>query len=300
LRADNVALRQEMERLRAKESQPTAEVTPTKTAPARTEMSKDDYFREVLRLRGEISRLRQQNANTAGGSTNASTLSGLTSDPEMWKTVRNQQKMAMGAAYGGYGKEAKLTEEQKEKLGDLLADNVMENIDLITAVLRDGKTADEAGPLFDAQDVSLQQKVQELVGAENISSFKDYSHNLLPNLSVEQFKGSLTGDKAAKASKTTQLAAIMKEEMTSALANAGLSPDYQATPMLNFRNIAYEKEGEKSLKLLTGIYENTTTRAAAFLTAKELAKLKEFTGAAVNNSRMALTLNRTLMAPGAK
>ena len=46
----------------------------------------------------------------------------------------------------------------------------------------------------------------------------------------------------------------MREEAQAALASAGLPADYQTVPMLNFRNIASEQEGEKSLKLLDDIY----------------------------------------------
>ncbi|MDB6027674.1 MAG: hypothetical protein JWM68_3897, partial [Verrucomicrobiales bacterium] len=52
--------------------------------------------------------------------------------------------------------------------------------------------------------------------------------------------------------------------------------------------------------LMSGIYEQTATRAAAFLTPKELEKFNEFRETAISNNRMALTLNRKLMAPGAQ
>jgi hypothetical protein len=66
--------------------------------------------------------------------------------------------------------------------------------------------------------------------------------------------------------------------------------------MLNFRNIASQEAGDKSLKLLADIYQRATQNAA-FLSPEDLAKFQEFRTAAINNNRTALTLNRTMMAP---
>ena len=68
--------------------------------------------------------------------------------------------------------------------------------------------------------------------------------------------------------------------------------------MLNFRNIASETEAEKNLKLLDSIYERVAGRAGSFLSAEELKKFAEFRTAAINQNRMALAVNRKLMAPG--
>ena len=100
-----------------------------------------------------------------------------------------------------------------------------------------------------------------------------------------------------KDEKTKQLNQAMKEETLAVLTSAGLPGDYQTVPMLNFRNIASEQEGEKSLKLLEDIYQRVAERANGFLRGEELAKFEEFKNLAINNNRSALTLNRTMMAP---
>ena len=84
------------------------------------------------------------------------------------------------------------------------------------------------------------------------------------------------------------------------LAAAGLPPDYQTMPVLNFRNIASEATGDQSLKLLENTYVRVTERAKGFLTAEELAKFSEFGKKAIENNRSALLMNRKLMAPIAK
>jgi hypothetical protein len=80
----------------------------------------------------------------------------------------------------------------------------------------------------------------------------------------------------------------------------GLPADYQTVPILNFRNIASEQEGDKSLKLLDDIYQRVASRSSSFLSADELAKFQEFRTTAINNNRSALAMNRTMMAPISK
>ena len=67
--------------------------------------------------------------------------------------------------------------------------------------------------------------------------------------------------------------------------------------MLNFRNIASEQAADQSLKLLDDIYQRASTAGNAFLTADEIAKFQDFKKTALNNSRGAITLNRTMMEP---
>ena len=107
----------------------------------------------------------------------------------------------------------------------------------------------------------------------------------------------MTGTDEAKEEKSKKLFQLMQEEVHTMLSNAGLPADYQMVPMLNFRNIASEQEGEKSLKLLDGVYKQVSGRVNGFLAPEEIEKFQEFKDAAIKNNRNALTLNRTLMAP---
>ena len=251
---------------------------------------------EVLKLRGEVSKLRQENATAA--STIA--LNKITADPATRKLLRDQQKMGMTAIYKELAQRLNLPPEQAEKFNDLLADSVMDNVDQITAILRDGKTGEEMNQLFAAQDVALLEKLQELLGPDAVSQYKDYSRNLASFLTSQQFKPMLTGDDASKQEKTKQLFQVMQEETQSILTGAGLPPDFQTVPILNFRNIASEAEGEQSLKMLDSIYARVAARAGSFLSQEELEKFKEFRTAAINSSRMGLTMNRKLMGPVSK
>jgi RNA polymerase sigma factor (sigma-70 family) len=248
---------------------------------------------EVLKLRGEVGKLRQENADIGS----SSALSKITASPEMKKLVRDQQKAGMTMIYGDFAKRAKLTPEQTEKLNDLLADHIMENVGHVTDILHDKTAPEQMNQIFAAQEAALQEKVQALLGPDGLAQYQDYTRNLLGNLTSEQFKGQLAGTDAAKDEKSRQLSQAIQEEVTSALSSAGLPPDYQVVPILNFNNIASNQEAERNLKLVDDVWQRTATRASSFLSEDELAKFREFGAAAIKNNRAALSMNRTLMAP---
>ena len=87
------------------------------------------------------------------------------------------------------------------------------------------------------------------------------------------------------------------EEAQAAIARAGLPADYQPVPMLNFANIAFEQQGEQSLKLLDDIFQRAAEGAGSFLSPAEVAKLQEFRATALSNNRGSLSVNRAIMAP---
>lgn len=248
---------------------------------------------EVLKLRGEVGKLRQENA-TMGSS---SALSKLTANPEAVKMIRDQQKAGMSMIYKGFAEKAKLTPDQTEKINDLLADHIMQNISNVTAVLHDKPTTYQMTQTFAAQEAALEDKVQALVGPDGLAQYQDYTKNLLSTLSTQQFTNSLTGTDAEKLQKSQQFSQAMQQATASALAGAGLPADYQAVPILNFANIASEQQADASLKLLDDIYQRVATSGSSFLSPEELAKFQEFRTKAIDNNHTALTVNRTLMAP---
>jgi hypothetical protein len=298
LRDTNESLRQLAER----NSQLTAENERLSKLAARAgtpPASRTSPPLELLRLRGEVGRLRREIADAAASKTNApSALSGVTSNPDMWKFLREQQKRALSVVYGDFAKRVKLPKEQENALADLLADNVMDNVDQITAVLRDGMSPDQMQSVFAAQEAALAEKVLALLGLESFSQYQDYTRNLASHLTAEQFKAKLTGDNSAKEEKARQLYQALSEETQQALRSAGLSADFQTVPSFNFRNFAPEAEAERSLRLLDDIYARGAQRAGSFLSPEEIARFNQFRTNAINQNRMLLTMNRKLMAPG--
>jgi hypothetical protein len=300
LNAANEALRQQTDRsdrLFAETKRLSNLVAQVAMTPATT----NSPSIEMLKLRGEVGRLRRENENVAASKTNGpSPLSGMTANPEMYKLIRDQQKAGLSVIYKGFTNSINLAPEQSEKLVDLLADNVMENIDRITEVLRDGKTGEEMNQVFTAQEGTLLEKVQSILSPEDFAKYKDYTQNIASHLTGEQFKGMMTGENAEKDEKAKQIFQLMQEETKTVLTSAGLPSDYQTVPTLNFRNIASEAEADKNLKLLDDIYGRVATRVGSFLTPEEVEKFGEFRSKAINANRMALSINRKMMGPGSK
>jgi len=212
--------------------------------------------------------------------------------------IREQQKMGMGMIYKEFANRIKLSPELTQKFSDLMADDIMENVDHVGALLRDGKSREEIDQVFTAQEAAMMEKVTALLGPEQLSQYQDYTKNLASYLTAEQFKGEMGGDKAAKDEKSKQLYEVMQQETRAVLGELGLSEDFQTLPILNFRNIASEQDAERNLRLMDTIYERAATRVPSFLGPDEVKKFNEFRAKAVSNSRAALTMNRRMMAPG--
>ena len=248
---------------------------------------------EVLKLRGEVGALRQEKSIADS----KSAISKITANPEARKALRDQQKIGMTALYADLAKNLSLTPDQKGQLNDLLADHVMNSIDLITQALHDKDTRGQIDQLFAAQDSALQNQLQALIGADGLAQYQDYTKNLVSTVTAAQFAANLTGDPAAVADKKNQLMQAMQQATQSALAAAGLPADYQTIPMLNFANIASEEEAAQSLQLLDGIYAQVAANAGTFLSADELNKFQEYRASAIKTSQSMLLVNRKMMAP---
>jgi RNA polymerase sigma factor (sigma-70 family) len=248
---------------------------------------------EVVKLRGEVGSLRQANADVGG----KSALNKITANPETRKAMRNQQKMGMTAIYSDLAKRLSLTPEQSGQMNDLLADHVMDSIDLITQALHDNKTRGEIDQMFSTESAAFQNQLQTLLGPDGLAQYQDYSKNLDSTLTAAQFAGSLTGDPATVADKKSQLIQALQQATQSTVAAAGLPADYQAVPILNFANIASEEEGAQSVQLLDGIYGQVAANASSFLSADELGKFQEFRTNAIQSVQASLLMNRNLMAP---
>jgi RNA polymerase sigma factor (sigma-70 family) len=309
-----VKLRQENEQLRAKETEATRlaaenarlQELVAKRAAASRPATNDQQTRELMKLRGEVGQLRQQ-AQAAGETAAAATkgqsesaLSGLTANPEMRKLIRDQQKAGLGMMYKSFAKDLKLPTEKAEKFNDVLADGIMDSIDVLTTALKQGKSGAELNKLFEKQEAATHAKMSELLGPDDTKKYDDYSRDLLSTLTSEQFKSMMTGDKETKDRQAKELRKIMQEETQAALAGAGLGPNYQPLPMLNFRNIASEEEGERSVQLMNEIYTKAAARSASILSPEDLKKFSEFQNLALNNNRTALAMNRQLMSPAGK
>jgi RNA polymerase sigma factor (sigma-70 family) len=248
---------------------------------------------EVLKLRGQVGTLEDQKKQL--GQTAA--INKMTATPEARQLLHDQQKMGMGMAYKQLAKDLKLTSDQTDKLNDLLADYVMRNVDQVTTALRDKPSPDELKQMFASENATRDQNIQDMLGADDLAKFQDYSKNLLSNLTVDQFQDSFTGSDEEKKAKAEKLRQAIQQANQSAIAGAGLPADFQTIPMLNFVNIASEQQGDQSVKLLQSIYQQVAGSAGGYLTPEEITKFQTFYNKAIANNTAALGMNRAVMAP---
>ena len=248
---------------------------------------------DSLKLRGEVSQLRQEKRQLGA----TSGLSKITANPETKRLMREQQKAGMNMIYKTFAKDARLTTEQTQKLNDVLADHIMDNVENVTIALREKMSPDQADQVFAAKDADLATKLQELLGEDGFNKYQQYTKDILGNLTAHQFKSMMTGDDAAKGTKAEAMSKILNEEARALLAASNLPADHQLMPMLDFRNIASETQAQKSLKLIDDLYSRSMERLGAILDKDEMVKFKELKDMAISNNRAALTMNRNLMAP---
>lgn len=249
---------------------------------------------EVLRLRGEVGRLRQEQVRNSNG---PSPVSALLDSPEIYKRVRSQQRAEMGAIFDDFVQSANLASNQVEQFQDLLADNVMTNIARVSSVLGGGKSREEVEQVFKDQEASLHNSLQALLGPEHFAEYQDYTRSLWSRLTSEACKSMMEGEEDVQEQRAERLRQVMQEEAQAAVASAGRDPDFQLVPFLNFRNIVSEEETEKNLALLDSVYQRVGARAAEFLSPDELKKFDEFHQYRIKENRMILTVNRKMMAP---
>jgi hypothetical protein len=241
-------------------------------------------------------------ADTADGKGRAKTnkesmLNDMISSPDMRKLIRDQQKSGMEQIYKEFAKQANLSTNQAGKLTDVLADDIMDNIDQVTKVIREGKSVAEINQVFTEQEAMLREKVRTALGDEDYAKYREYTHNLLGNMTADQFKEGAPKDKPLSDEHANQLRQVLVEETQAAILRAGLDPEYQTVPVLNFRNFASEQMMNRSLELVDEIYANASTRAADFLSPDDLTRLGQFRANVVKIHRAAITMNRQMMSP---
>src|SRR5258708_12147446 len=173
----------------------------------------------------------------------------------------------------------------------------MTNDARISIAMREAKNRDEMDQVFKEQETDLQNSIQALLGAEHFAQYQDYTRSLWSRLTSEACKSMLAGEDDVQEQQAQRLRQVMQEEAQAAVASAGLGPDFQLVPFLNFRNIVSEEETEKNLALLDSVYQRVSARAAEFLSPEDLKKFPEFREYRIKENRMILTMNRKMMAP---
>ena len=122
----------------------------------------------------------------------------------------------------------------------------MENIDHITAVLRDGMTPEQMSPILPAE-AALLEKVQKLCLAQKRwGGIRNFSNDSRATSRPSSSRASWPVIREEQNAKSRQLYDAMLTETQQTLANAGLPADYQTLPIFNFSQHCLQAEAEES------------------------------------------------------
>ncbi len=158
---------------------------------------------EVLKLRGEVTHLRQSAASDASNHPPASGLAKMLGDPAMKEYLHQAQMDKIKAMFQDFIKESKLTPEQSDQFLKLLADQAAKSTDRLVATGQMG--TDPA----DAQAFVAQ--MQAVLGDEGMARFKDY-HEELPGRTMVSLLNGQLGDTPLSADQSARLVQIVRAE----------------------------------------------------------------------------------------
>jgi len=282
LAGENEQLRRELDAATNRLAATTREVARLRKNPS-----------ELSKLRTEVGTLRQEKAEAD----TQNSISKALSDPETRKTIREHNKIIASGVYAKLAKNLQLTPEQTAQFNDVLADHVMDNVDLTMQALRDGKSQAEVRQIFLASQTAFEGKVQALLGDDGLKQFQDYTKNLGSTVFVTSFASNLTGDPAAVAEKSRQLLRAMEDATESVLAANGLPANYQTFVAANPGNVASEDEAAYNLQLKDKILAQTAVSASSFLTPDELTKFQQAREEGIKNAQNYILMERKLLTP---
>jgi RNA polymerase sigma factor (sigma-70 family) len=240
---------------------------------------------EEQRLRGEVGRLRQENAAQAAA---AAARPAPLANPEFRRIIRNENEPTVTEFYKDLVRRLKLTPDQTGQFTELLLDHILENVDTVADAIHGRKTTEQINQTFNEQDAALLEKMRALLGPEGLAQYQEYTRNLNSTLTAQLLKDKFAGEEPVKEEKAQKLRQALQEETRLARANAGLSPDYQVGPILNFRTDTSEEEMERNLALEDGIYERVAARASSFLTPEDLKHFNQYRTLEISSTRTEL------------
>lgn len=158
-------------------------------------------------------------------------------DPEMKKMIAQQQRAMVDLMYAPLFKELGLSQQDTDKLKELLLAQQMKGVDHATSLFGDKADArakaDAAKAIADAAKQS-EDEIKTFLGEERYAYYKDYKESLGERMQLNQFTQQLAGGQyPLSAEQQASLLNIMKEErkaMATDFANLGWSGGQPANP----------------------------------------------------------------------
>lgn len=152
------------------------------------------------------------NANPFGGKGMGKMLQNMMKDPAMKEMIKAQQKVTLNMMWGGFLKESDLTQEQKDKFSELMAENQMKAVESAGDIFEDGAARTNAIASAKEREKQLDADLKELLG-DKYPEYQDYKKTLADRMQLNQFRTALEGtDHPLQDGQMKQLLTIMKEQ----------------------------------------------------------------------------------------
>jgi RNA polymerase sigma factor (sigma-70 family) len=180
---------------------------------------------ELLRLRGEVGTLRQRVATSdtkSGGPANGA--SKWMSDPHMAEYMRHAAADKIKTLYTALFQELKLTPEQRDKFGELLADQATNFFGKISAASPGNPDQAGASPEAAAAASGLPGQLRSLLGDAGIARFAEFSQELPGRAALELLNPQLESNPLSD-EQSARLIQVMKAEPRELMTGLIGSPD---------------------------------------------------------------------------
>lgn len=291
----------ENQRLVAERKRMSNLLAAAKTAPA----APADQQKELLRLRGEVGRMRLD-ATANKGALDAATApkpyAEMFKKPEMKQFVLEQQKAIFSTTiekiYGPWLADIRATPEQTATVKRALMERMLAEVDFGMSMMSgemDGDKKTELNEKFKAGREAISQQIKDALG-NHFSEFESYETTLPERVSVSAFRDetaggplAITGDQAAR---LTQ--AILEERQGFKFTlDLSASKEAESTPPLTREKLEqYSRENEQ-------LGQRYLARAQNILTPEQLGAFAEHLAKGRQSQNAIMQMNANLFAPKA-
>jgi ribosomal protein L16 Arg81 hydroxylase len=224
-------------------------------------------------------------------------IAGMMEDPRMKKMIRDQQRGMLGQMYDPLISKMSLTPEEASKFKDMIADNM-------------AKATESAGSLFGGSSSNRTEAVQRMVadqkvlddqirgflGEDRYAQYRDYQDTVGERTQLNMFKQQSEGAALTEA-QTEQLLTFMKEEKQTAMAASGFPASGPGQDEAGLQAMMSEEAGNKLLESQEQANQKVYERAAAVLSAEQLAAFGKFQTNQTQMMRMGIGMARQFLAP---
>jgi RNA polymerase sigma factor (sigma-70 family) len=260
---------------------------------------KPEQLGELLRLRGEATRLR---ANAQADSKAANPMVEMLKSPagkEMMKASMRVEGLAVARSYAKLFADLHLTPEQTASMKDLMINRTMASADMITAAM--SGQADSAQLLAQAVQVKAEQaaidgQIKQLLGDDNYAQYHAYGKTLSERMVVTQVADQLADSpRAVGADQEQQLFDAMVEERQ----NFKFTTDFSDPSKLKGDVASYYTEDNKQryLQELEQLSQRYLARAQSILSPDQLAAFQSSLGSQQAKQAASVTVVSKLFPP---